>query len=118
MIFAVFYTPIFRIFKIGNFRAPNGASVLNHLVLANENRFFLQIFFKAGIWIGTRLRIARNRLKSLSYDVLRPFEPNFAKCHERKFFSLFQYENESHIVMGFTKSKNLKSSFGRYWRRN
>ena len=51
MIFAVFDTPIFKIFKIRNFRAPNGASVLNHLVLANENRFFLQIFFKIKIMI-------------------------------------------------------------------
>ena len=47
----------------------------------------LRKLVKAGIWIGTGLRIARNRLKSLSYDVLRPFKPNFAKCHEGIFFS-------------------------------
>jgi hypothetical protein len=37
--------------KIQNFRAPNGASLQNGLVLANQNRFFLQIFFKRKITI-------------------------------------------------------------------
>ena len=44
MIFAVFDTPIFKISKIRNFRAPNGASLLNPIVLANENSFFTNFF--------------------------------------------------------------------------
>ena len=37
--------------KNRNFRALNGASLQNGLVLANQNRFFLQIFFKRKITI-------------------------------------------------------------------
>ena len=45
--FLLFFRPLFSWFlKIENFRAQNGASVLNPTVLANQNRFFREIFFK------------------------------------------------------------------------
>ena len=50
-IFAVF-APQFSWFrKIENFRAQNGASVLNPIVLANENIFLHEIFFKRKVLI-------------------------------------------------------------------
>ena len=51
-LFLLFFAPQFSWFlKIGNFRAQNGASILNRIVLAKENRFCREIFFKRKIMI-------------------------------------------------------------------
>ena len=50
--FLLFFSHSFSGFlKMGNFRARNEASLLNPIVLANQKRFFHEIFFKRKIMI-------------------------------------------------------------------
>jgi hypothetical protein len=74
----------------------------------------LYSIFKAAVQIGTQLFFARNRFRSLYYDVLKAFRPKFAKFHRQIFISIFQWEMVSHNGTRFTQRTQVEFSNGSF----